>query len=315
MGALWQRRAIRQMAFGLVPLLVIGVAVLVGLSVRFAHLNAPVAEATARAEGSVVRSQLGADKDEIELRWRDNRQTEHLSRLRFPRSGNVEQGAKATVHYDPNAPDNADRVFVAGDETSVSLTSILNGITLVGLILLAALVTTVVRALRRRGAEQRDATPTQLKVAHSRRGLITRTWLKLPEDTGPQWVPVYWDPAVDRIDPKKTYPVHGVAGRYPLPVAEVDGTPIWPAGRRRARDPRGDVMELAAPQQPEGSEPRKVSMRRHLRGDIAFILVAPLLGLLWAYVDESGATGFWLSTAVLAGVVFWIPSVYGSDPT
>ena len=43
--------------------------------------------------------------------------------------------------------------------------------------------------------------------------------------------------------------------------------------------------------------------------------VTPLFGLLWAYTDDSGVTGFLAATAVSAAVLFWLPSIYGSDPT
>jgi hypothetical protein len=45
------------------------------------------------------------------------------------------------------------------------------------------------------------------------------------------------------------------------------------------------------------------------------VLPAPVLGLLWAYVDGSGAAGFGIATALVASVLFWLPGVFGSDPT
>ena len=42
---------------------------------------------------------------------------------------------------------------------------------------------------------------------------------------------------------------------------------------------------------------------------------APVAGLLWAYLDESGAPSWAAATALAAGVLLWLPTVAGSDPT
>jgi hypothetical protein len=44
-------------------------------------------------------------------------------------------------------------------------------------------------------------------------------------------------------------------------------------------------------------------------------VISPLLGLLWAYVDGSGTGGFVGATGLMAGLLFWLPAVFGSDPT
>ncbi len=55
-------------------------------------------------------------------------------------------------------------------------------------------------------------------------------------------------------------------------------------------------------------------MPRQARAD-AVLLLAPLLGLLSAYIDESGPAGFVFSTVLAGGLLFWLPATYGSDPT
>lgn len=297
------------MVYGLIPLLVIGVAMVATLAIWFGRTTATTRLATASTQATVVASGLGADRHEIDLRWTDHRAVSHTSRLDFPRSGEVATGTTVTLHYDPA---DSSRVFVAGDQTSVRLTDLLNGIVAVLVLMVAATVATVVRILRRRSAERRPTANRRLAVSHSRRGLTTRTWLTEEENGHTWWLPVYWDPALDAVDPKRSYPVHGAPEHRSLRVVEIDGTPIWPAGRRRLRAPRGEVVDAAAPQT---GEPRHISLRRHVRGDLGLVFTAPLLSLLWAYMDGSGASGFWFGTAVLAGVLFWIPSVYASDPT
>ncbi len=56
-------------------------------------------------------------------------------------------------------------------------------------------------------------------------------------------------------------------------------------------------------------------MARQARGDAALLLAAPIMGLLWAYIDGLGSVGFGLSTALFAALLFWVPTVYGSDPS
>jgi hypothetical protein len=309
MGGLWQRRAVRQILLGLVPLLVLGVAMLTVLAVRLAQVREVLDRASAKTEATVVRSGLGAEKHDIQVRWTDQRGVEHLTRLTFPHVGRVEAGRKDTLHYDPN---DTDTVWMADDSTIVRYATIANGVTLVAVLLLVGLVSTAVRVARRRSVERRPEASRQFTVAHSRWGLVTRTWLRLREGEQSWWVPVYWDPALDTVNPRKAYPVHGLPDQRSLLVAQVNGTPIWPAGRRRSRQPRGEVVEDPGPR---AGGPREISLLQHFRGDVALLLAAPLLGLLWAYLDESGASGFWVSTAVFVGVMFWITSLYASDPT
>jgi len=40
-----------------------------------------------------------------------------------------------------------------------------------------------------------------------------------------------------------------------------------------------------------------------------------LLGLLRAYIDGSGPAGLVVATMMAAGLPFWLPAVYGSNPT
>ncbi|HEX5493884.1 MAG TPA: hypothetical protein VFX70_04830, partial [Mycobacteriales bacterium] len=307
MGGLWRRRAARQMVYGLIPLLAIGAAMVVVLIIHLGHVAAPVNAATQTTRATVVASQLGADHHEIDLSWTDNRSARHTSRLRFPGSGKVTAGTTVDLHYNP---DDVTQVFVNGDAASTRVRDLTTDVGVVFLVTLAALVATAVRTGRRRLAERRPATDRRMSVSHSRRGLTTRTWLTETDAGQTWWQPVYWDPALDTLDPDRPYPVHGAANPRAPRVVEIDGTPIWPAGRRRTRAPRGELTRADGPR----DEPRRVSLRRHLVGDLPPVFAAPLLGLLWAYFDNAGSNGFWASTVVLAGVLFWLPSVYASDP-
>jgi len=51
-----------------------------------------------------------------------------------------------------------------------------------------------------------------------------------------------------------------------------------------------------------------------VRADAVVAVAAPLLGLLWAYVDGSGVAGFAAATALSAAGLFWLFQLLGSDP-
>ena len=62
------------------------------------------------------------------------------------------------------------------------------------------------------------------------------------------------------------------------------------------------------------SDASSIGMTRQVRADAVVVFAAPLLGLLWAYVDSSGAAGFAAATALSAVVLFWLFQLLGSDP-
>ncbi|MGN6689090.1 MAG: hypothetical protein ACTHK1_16340, partial [Actinomycetales bacterium] len=95
--------------------------------------------------------------------------------------------------------------------------------------------------------------------------------------------------------------------RLVLPV--VDGAELWPSGRLRTSAPRGERRVAV----PEGDQPR-VGWGRQVRSDVLVAAAAPLLGLAWAYVDDSGAAGFIVATVLTAAVLFWLAELLGSDP-
>src|SRR5262249_15827064 len=162
--------------------------------------------------------------------------------------------------------------------------------------------------------------------AQFRRGLIRRSWLVVDDGKQEWWVPVYWEPGLNALLAGTPAKVHGNPALGQLLVIEVQGMVVWPAGPRRPAKPprRGDWVastvkgtKTAEKQRDRegGPEIEPVPLGRHLAGDVAMVLPAPVLGILWAYVDGSGLPGFAVATALVASVLFWIPGVFGSDPT
>jgi hypothetical protein len=176
-------------------------------------------------------------------------------------------------------------------------------------VLVVATVLTGLRFLavaRLRRARTAEVTAGRVVV---RQGLLVRSWLELVTAGGVRWQPVHWSSGLARLEPGTRVEVRGdpLHGRRVLPV--VDGAELWPSGRLRGRPPRGE-RQASAP----GEAPEQAGWGRQLRSDAVSLAVAPVLGLLWAFIDESGAGGFGVATAVAAGLLWWLPQQLGSDP-
>jgi hypothetical protein len=165
----------------------------------------------------------------------------------------------------------------------------------------------VLRLRRLRRAPASEALGSRVVV---RQGLVVRSWLELATARGQRWVPVHWSPELAALEPDSPVGVRGdLAGRWVLPV--VDGAEVWPSGRLRARPPRGERSVVV----PEDAPDRPPTWARQVRGDAVVVFAAPLLGLLWAYLDGSGLAGFAGATVLAAAATFWVTQLFGSDPS
>lgn len=301
-------RAVRQLILGVLPVLVIGVVLLVALGLRLAAAGAALDSATASAKGVVIATGLGERGNEVELSYSDGSGTEQVGRLTLAGVEEVPLDAQVDIAYDPDRPE---IVFARGDATSSQVGRVITGLLLVGVLTFACLVINVTRWVRRRGLLERPGRSAKARRMKVRRGLSDRSWLQLTGAGQPLWVPVYWEPALQTLGEKPSpVTVHGTPGEDALLAFDVAGAPVWPSGRVRTEAPKGVEMEAA-----RVSEPEQISMAHQTRADIAPVFFAPVLGLLWAYIDGSGAGSFAVAAAICAGVLFWLPSAYGSDPT
>ncbi len=305
MGALPQR-TIGQVLLGLVPLVAIAITLLVVLSLRLAETSTPLATADAEARAVVTAIGLGEDGRQVGVDYTAADGTEQSGRLTLAEDADIPLGAELDVAYDPARPA---VVYARGDAVTDAVSDLVNGLVVIGLLLVVAIVTTLVRLQRRR---RLTAQPPRQVRAHRekyRRGLADRSWLVLQTAGAPSWVPVYWDPSLERLDDEpKPITVYGDPDKDKLVGFDLYGQSVWPSGRRRVQAPRGVLHDLPAPA-------GHMSLARQVRADIVGVFAAPLIGLLWAYVDGSGPGGFLVATIVAAGVLFWLPSLYGSDPT
>lgn len=304
------RRAVGQLLLGLVPVLVVCLAAAVLLTLRLSAARAPLAAATATAQATVTATGGAPDGRGVSVSFVDTGGRQRTGELLLRRQVDVPAGTPVAVRYDP-AASGTDPVAVHadGDAAHAHLADLLFGLVVVGVVLLVVGELTGARLVTRPRLRRRARGPAVATHVVSRQGLVIRSWLELGTPAGLRWLPVHWAPELDRLPPGTDVQVHGDPARHRLVLPVVGGTEVWPSGRLRARSPRGDVRQAVV--DPAADD---LGLARQARADGVVPFLAPVLGLLWAYIDGTGAGGFLLATAVSAAVLFWIPQLLGSDP-
>ncbi|HSV66402.1 MAG TPA: DUF3592 domain-containing protein [Mycobacteriales bacterium] len=278
------------MVVALVPLVVI-CAVLIGLlGVKFTASQ--LRAATAVATGTVLAD--GAGSAGLDVEWTDATGGRHRDRRVFPGAGAVSKGARVDIRY---VPDNPSRSYAVGEEIFRRDRTYFSGLVFSMLVLLVALLVTATWIPRRAQAERRRVQTFPVSWAQTRRGLIRRSWLIISDGRREWWQPVYWDPVLRATLAGTPARVHGVPAIDKLLPVDLAGQPIWPSGRRRATQPKGELTQnnvrwtkgLEKQRNKDGGPDRdQIPLGRHLLGDIGLVLPAPALGLVWAYLDGSG---------------------------
>lgn len=156
-------------------------------------------------------------------------------------------------------------------------------------------------------AARRPARQLSVRRISVRRGLLARTWL----ETGEGWIPVYFEPALLLLPAPAVRTVHG--RRWV--VVDV-GRMVYPSGRVRRREPPGRRTD--SPARPDayaaGRAAAAGGLWRQVRVDAALAVPAPVVGVVWAYLDDGGVSG-WLGASVLtAALALWWAAIRGSDP-
>jgi hypothetical protein len=299
---------VRQLLLGLVPLLLVEVAVLALLAIRLSDAQAPLAAATAVDRAIVVATGTAPGGRGIAVALDDGRRGTLV--LQAPDAARaVPRGARLAVQYDPSDPPAATRVFTDGDAAHRSVEDLLFGLVVAVVVLLVTTGLTGARFLTRPRLRRAPATHVTASRVVVRQGLAVRSWLELVTTRGLRWLPVHWAPELVRLAPGSLIEVRGDPARAGLVLPVVDGAELWPSGRLRGRPPRGD-RRVADPD-PGAAD---TGWGRQVRGDLVPVVIAPVLGLLWAYLDGAGPGGFAVATVLAAGVLFWLSQLFGSDP-
>jgi hypothetical protein len=304
------RRAARQLLLGLLPVLVVGLVLLGAVSVRLGQVRAPLAADTATATATVTAVGTEPDGRGLTVTFPGADGVPRTGVIELQRALDVPVGAQLTVRFDPaGTADGPVRVHTDGDAASAEVSDVLFGLVAVVVVLLLVAGLTGARLLGRPRLRRRPVVPLTATHVVVRQGLLVRSVLELDTSAGLRWLPVYWTPELDRLAPNTRVPVHGDPARARLVLPVVDGAEVWPSGRVRSRAPRGELRQAAV--DPDATD---VGLGRQARADGVLPFLAPVLGLLWAYVDSSGLNGFLVATALSAGVLFWLPQLLGSDP-
>jgi hypothetical protein len=304
------RRAVAQLLLGYLTLLAAGIVLVAVLALRLSAEREPLAAAGATATATVVASGEAPDGRGVSVTFPDGRGAQRTGVVVLRDPVDVAAGQRVTVQYDPSSPADDTAVYADGDAAHRAVEDALFGLVATAVVLVVASVVTGLRVLplrRLRRAPASAATGSRVVV---RQGLVVRSWLELATGRGVRWMPVHWSPELAALEPDSPVEVRGdVGGRWVLPV--VDGAEVWPSGRLRTRPPRGErrvVVPADAPQRPP-------SWARQVRSDLVVVFAAPLLGLLWAYLDGSGTAGFGFATVLAAVLLFWVTQLLGSDPS
>jgi hypothetical protein len=303
------RRAVRQLLLGLLPVLVVGLAVLVVLALRLPAARAPLAAATASAAATVQRDGGAPEGRGVTVSFVDGDGRQRTGELVLRRPLDVAPGTPLTVRYDPADDAEPLPVHADGDAASAAVADLVFGLGAVVVLLTVVTLLTVGRPLTRARLRRRPLTRARATHVVTRQGLVVRSWLELEIPGGLRWLPVYWAPELDRLPPGTVVELHGDPGRDRIVLPVVGGTEVWPSGRLRDREPRGELRQAGVdPAAPD------LGLARQARADGVLPFLAPVLGLLWAYVGEGGLGAFAAATALAAAVLFWVPQLLGSDP-
>jgi hypothetical protein len=307
-GAPGRSRALRHGALMSAQVLVV-CAVLAGLAgTAFASAAAQVHAATERTFGTVTAT-AGAT---VVVRWTPRGGAERSDPVVLV-GAPPPVGTRAEVAYDPDAPG---APLVPGAAVLATADRALTVLVLAGTVAALVLVVAGWQVGSRRRAARRPGHDVAVRRVRVQAGMIGRSWLETA--TSPQrFVPVHFDPALVGLASPASVRLRGDPLRHRLVVAEIDGRLVYPSGPVRATEPRGSRTDN--PSRPDSGAAGRGDalgrLRRQVLADLPLLVPAPLVALLWTYVD-GGGVATWLATTLLVGsLALWFAAVRGSDPS
>lgn len=281
--------------------------VIAGLSAwTLGTVGTRVSAATARSTGEVV----GARDRTAVVRWPapGGRRTDIVElATRAPPAG-----TRTEVAYDPRHPAGA---LIPGSAELAAVDRAASGVAFSALVavLVAAILGWHLVSRRRLGGREARVLPVRRVRVQS--GLLTRSWLEL-ETGSPRWIPLHFDPVLLTLPAPAPVRVHGDPHAHRLVAVEVGGSLLYPSGPVRNTEPPG--RRIDSPARPdEDAAPRAAGCgwRRQLRADAALLTPAPVVGLLWAFLDDGGLLTWAGATALAAALGLCWAALRGSDPS
>jgi hypothetical protein len=279
-------------------------ALVTGLSAAtLVTVGGRVAGAAARAHGEVIRA---ADRS-VEIRWSAPgvRRTDVVA-LAVPAPP---VGARTEVAYDPSQPA---IVFIPGSAELAAVDRAASGLAFSGLLAAVVLSAAGWQVASRQRLRRRPGQLRQVRRVRMQSGLLTRSWLEL--DSPPRWIPVHFDPVLVTLPAPASVRLHGNPQRHRLVAADVEGIWLHPSGPVRAEEPRGRRIDNPSRPDPHRST-TTYGWRRQLRAEAGLLTLAPLVGLLWVFLDGGGVVTWAFAAVLTASLALWWAAVRGSDPS
>lgn len=264
------------------------------------------------ATGRTIGTITSVDGNRVDVRWTAEGGSERTDPVELA-GAPPPVGTRTEVAYDPAAPGDP---LVPGAAVLAEADSSLGILHLTGTVAVLVLVVGGWQLVSRRRAAANPARDVAVRRVRIRAGLLGRSWLET-ETTPRRWIPVHFDPVLVGLRSPATVRVHGDPLGDRLVAVDVDGRLLHPSGPVRAREPRGQRTDN--PSAPDATTVERMArlapVRRQLRADLPLLLPAPIVALLWTYLDGAGLATWVGTTALLAASGLWLAAIRGSDPS
>jgi hypothetical protein len=217
------------------------------------------------------------------------------------------------VAYDPAAPGTP---LVPGAALLSDADSSLGTLYLTATVAALVILTCGWQLVSRRRASGQPTRTVPVRRVRIQAGLMARSWLET--ETAPRrWIPVHFDPLLVGLPSPATVRLHGDPLRDRLVAVAVDGRVLHPSGPVRAQEPLGRRTDN--PTAPDASTiermARLAALRPQFRADLPLLVPAPIIALLWTYIEGAGIATWAAATALLATLGLWLAAIRGSDPS
>jgi hypothetical protein len=303
-------RAVRHGLAATALVLVVCASVAGFAAVTLAGARSELGPLTSRGQAHVTR--VDQDADTADVAWSLPSGPEAHATVQLDGTP-PRVGATVPVGYDPQAPS---RAVIPGASALIAADRASGELLFVVIAAVLMLLVTAVRLVSRLGLTRRPTVRVPVRRVRIQAGLMARSWLET-EDLPRRWIPVYFDPVLVTLATPSTVTLHGDPRRHRLVAAVVDGVVLYPSGRVVREDPRGRRVDNPS-EIDDSVRSRAVTtggLVRQLRADLVLVVPAPVIGLLWAFLDGGGVWSWLGATVVTAALALWLAALRGSDPS